>query len=184
MLRPVDYHVEDLIGLFNELFQSTENTCIERGDKEPIYLPADAQCTYDRVVFAHGYFSSALHEVSHWCIAGQQRRRQVDYGYWYAPDGRSRDQQLAFERVEVAPQALEWIFSQACGLRFVASADNLSGDCSDSETFKVALYQRVQQWCQQGLPARAQRFRDQLARFYRRPAELHCAQFSLSELFL
>jgi len=183
-LRGVDRRVEDLIRLFNALFQRTENTCIEVGDKEPIYLPANAQCGYNRVVFAHGYFSSALHEIAHWCIAGRQRRDQIDYGYWYEPDGRSILQQQDFERVEVAPQALEWIFSEACGLRFVVSVDNLSGARSDGESFKVALYQRVLTLCKQGLPVRAERFRYQLATFYQRSTELQAAQFSLSQLSL
>ncbi len=34
------------------------------------------------------FFASALHEISHWCVAGKARREQVDFGYWYCPDGR------------------------------------------------------------------------------------------------
>ena len=183
-LRGQGCRAEDLIALFNGLFQHSENTRIEAGDGEPVYLPADGQCDYHRVVFAHGYCPSVLHEVAHWCIAGEQRRRQVDYGYWYAPDGRSQQQQQAFERVEIAPQALEWIFSQACGLRFVVSADNLSGESSDSALFKQALFTRVLELCQRGLPVRAQRFRQQLATFYQRPDSFCAEQFSLSELSL
>ncbi|PPS58814.1 hypothetical protein CRX72_23640 [Pantoea sp. BRM17] len=59
-----------------------------KGDDEPIYLPADAESPWHRVVFAHGFYASALHEISHWCIAGDARRQQVDFGYWYCPDGR------------------------------------------------------------------------------------------------
>ncbi|MDI8993212.1 elongation factor P hydroxylase, partial [Salmonella enterica subsp. enterica serovar Anatum] len=42
-----------------------------------IYLPADAQVPYHRIVFAHGFYASALHEISHWCIAGKARRELV-----------------------------------------------------------------------------------------------------------
>src|SRR3546814_2809228 len=49
--------------------------------------------------------------VAHWCLAGAARRRQDDYGYWYAADGRDLEQQHLFEQVEVKPQALELLFS-------------------------------------------------------------------------
>ena len=115
----------DLIMLFNGLFRQPRQTILVRGDDEPEYLPAGSGPA--QVVFAHGYFSSALHEVSHWCIAGEYRRTLQDYGYWYCPDGRSREQQCAFEQVEVKPQALEWLFALACGWRFHISVDNLAG---------------------------------------------------------
>lgn len=111
--------------LFNGLFRQPRQTILVRGDDEPEYLPAGSGPA--QVVFAHGYFSSALHEVSHWCIAGEYRRTLQDYGYWYCPDGRSREQQCAFEQVEVKPQALEWLFALACGWRFHISVDNLAG---------------------------------------------------------
>ncbi len=50
-------------------------------------------------------FASALHEISHWCIAGKARRELVDFGYWYCPDGRDAMTQSQFEDVEVKPQA-------------------------------------------------------------------------------
>lgn len=111
--------------LFNGLFCQPYQTVLVRGDNEPEYLPAGPGPA--QVLFAHGYFSSALHEISHWCIAGKYRRTLQDYGYWYSPDGRSREQQCAFEQVEVKPQALEWLFALACGWRFHISVDNLAG---------------------------------------------------------
>jgi elongation factor P hydroxylase len=72
-----------------------------------------------------------------------------DYGYWYAPDGRSAEQQELFEQSEVKPQALEWMFSVACGQVFRLSTDNLS--CSvespSSGLFSVAVAAQAQQWC-------------------------------------
>src|SRR5690606_39383874 len=53
------------------------------------YLPASEPDGLARVVFAHGFFASALHEIAHWCIAGDYRRTLHDYGYWYCPDGRT-----------------------------------------------------------------------------------------------
>ncbi|PAW13612.1 elongation factor P hydroxylase, partial [Klebsiella pneumoniae] len=28
----------------------------------------------DRIVFAHGFCQSPVHEISHWCVAGKARR--------------------------------------------------------------------------------------------------------------
>lgn len=58
-------------------------------------------------------FNSALHEISHWTIAGAKRRLLPDLGYWYAPDGRTKEQQDLFEQVEIKPQAIEWLFAQS-----------------------------------------------------------------------
>ena len=85
---------------------------------------------------------------------GEARRQQVDYGYWYAPDGRSTEQQALFEQVEVKPQALEWLLSTACGYRFRVSADNLEADLGASEGFKQAIFEQVQHYCRQGVSAR------------------------------
>ncbi|SUC30833.1 Protein of uncharacterised function, DUF462 [Providencia rettgeri] len=82
------HNYQDLINIFDECFGVTYNTRLVKGDDEPIYLPADEAVPYHRIVFAHGFFTSGLHEISHWCIAGEARRQQVDYGYWYCPDGR------------------------------------------------------------------------------------------------
>ena len=107
-----------------------------------------------------------MHEISHWLIAGQQRRQLVDYGYWYVPDGRSAKQQKQFEQVEIKPQALEWILSEACGYRFVLSVDNLNGEPGDISSFKQAIVEQVQVYCREGLPARAKQLRDCLCKFY------------------
>ena len=79
---------EVLRALFDGLFLASENTCLLQGGAEPVYLPADADHPQNRIVFRLDYAASALHEIAHWCIAGAARRRLIDYGYWYSPDGR------------------------------------------------------------------------------------------------
>ena len=85
-----------------------------------------------------------MHELSHFFIAGEQRRQLSDFGYWYAPDGRTAAQQQAFERVEIKPQALECLFSLACGRDFQVSQDNLFADFDTStSTFAHDVYQQA-----------------------------------------
>lgn len=160
------HRIEDLIRLFDDCFFAPFNTRLIRGEDEPIYLPADATCDYHRVVFAHGFYASALHEIAHWCIAGAARRLQVDYGYWYCPDGRNAQQQKAFEQVEVKPQAIEWAFSLAAGFSFRVSTDNLNGVEPDRHAFQAAVEGQLQHYQQSGFPPRAQRFIHQLEQFY------------------
>ncbi|QPG07149.1 elongation factor P hydroxylase [Salinimonas marina] len=144
-----------LIRVFNSSFYERFNTRLVRGTDEPVYLPADTDCDYHRIVFAHGFFSSALHEVAHWCVAGQQRRLLEDYGYWYCPDGRNAQQQAAFEQVEIKPQAIEWAFTLAAGRKFRVSTDNLDGAEPDREGFSRAVEQQLLCFLQSGFPARA-----------------------------
>ena len=64
----------------------------------------------------------------------------MDYGYWYQPDGRDEQTQAEFEKVEVKPQALEWIFTQSLGQEFFLSTDNLSGGgASNIDSFKIKI---------------------------------------------
>ena len=125
---PRKLKVEELTAIFNSLFSDSFNTRLEGGADEPLYLPASSSCKHNRLVFCQDYISSALHEVAHWCLAGEKRRNLIDYGYWYHPDGRSRAQQKIFEKVEIRPQALEWIFSVAASHSFTVSTDNLLGN--------------------------------------------------------
>ena len=161
------HNPNDLIMLFNDLFRESQGTILVRGGDEPEYLPASETGDVAQIIFAHGYYASALHEISHWCIAGEQRRTLRDYGYWYCPDGRSASQQQAFERVEIKPQALEWLFSVAAGSVFHISVDNLSGDGgSDEAAFCSNVAKQADRYLQQGLPARATLFFDTLRTFY------------------
>ncbi|RKG52342.1 hypothetical protein D7V64_09700 [Acinetobacter cumulans] len=136
--------VDWLILHFNHWF-SHLNVTLVRGDFEPEYFPADEHGPA-RIQFAHGYFNSALHEISHWTIAGAQRRLLPDLGYWYAPDGRSAEQQALFEQVEIKPQAIEWLFAQAFGRKFRVSLDNLTGDGGDGAQFKDNVFSQLQRY--------------------------------------
>ncbi len=166
-----------LITLFDRCFSDEFQTRLIKGDDEPIYLPADAESPWNRVVFAHGFYASALHEISHWCIAGEARRKQVDFGYWYCPDGRDALTQSQFETVEVKPQALEWMFCVAAGFPFNVSCDNLNGDCEpDRIAFQRKMHAQVMSYLTSGIPARPARFIAALAEFYGRPS-LSASQF-------
>lgn len=146
-----------LIQLFNQLFIDQQVQLV-RGSHEPEYFPAH-NGELARIEFAHGFFNSALHELSHWCIAGKARRQLSDFGYWYAADGRSEAQQRAFERVEIKPQALECLFTLACQRPFQVSQDNLFADFDTSHsTFATDVYQQAQSYIAQpqSLPRDAQ----------------------------
>lgn len=159
-------NADDIIQLFNHCFAKTENTILVGNAEEPIYKPADGNCSYNQVVFTRDYFSSALHEIAHWCIAGKARRTQIDYGYWYLPDGRDAQQQASFEAVEVRPQALEYAFSLAANVKFRVSIDNLQGEETCSKEFELAVEKRLMQYIDSGFNARTQQFLDALHRFY------------------
>lgn len=158
---------DDLVHIFNHCFSGKFKTRLVGGGDEPIYLPADSLCDHHRIIFTRDYFASALHEVAHWCIAGEQRRQRVDYGYWYAPDGRTASQQSAFEQVEVRPQALEWLFSRAAGYRFRISADNVEQGLSASDAFTRAVTSQVRHYCETGLAPRPQQFLQALIHYYK-----------------
>ncbi|MEJ2415512.1 MAG: elongation factor P hydroxylase [Exilibacterium sp.] len=175
-------HCDNLITVFNRQFWLSHNTRLQKGGVEPVYLPADARVSCHRIIFTRDYFSSALHEIAHWCVAGAKRRLQIDYGYWYAADGRSAEQQRLFEQVEVKPQALEWIFSQAAGHGFRASADNLEAGIGPSAAFKRSVHQQVLDYCSVGLPARAAAFTGALAVHYGRPSPLAAQYYQLASL--
>ncbi len=149
------HHYEQLIEIFNSCFADEFNTRLIKGDDEPIYLPADAEVPYNRIVFAHGFYASAIHEISHWCIAGKARRELVDFGYWYCPDGRDAQTQSQFEDVEVKPQALDWLFCVAAGYPFNVSCDNLEGDFEpDRVVFQRRVHAQVMDYLANGIPER------------------------------
>lgn len=152
-----------LIRQFNAWF-AHHHTVLVRGDSEPEYFAASGD-TPAKIVFAHGFFASALHEISHWCVAGRKRRQLNDFGYWYAPDGRSQAQQQAFEQVEIIPQAIECLLTLACGRRFRVSQDNLSADFDTHvSTFPSDVCQQAVTFWQTGdkLPTDAKRLLSQL----------------------
>jgi len=172
------HDIQDLIHLFNRTFSDKYNTHLVKGGDEPLYSPANEYCTYHQIIFAHGYYASAFHEISHWCQAGKERRLLEDFGYWYAPDGRNEEQQKQFEQVEIIPQAIEWAFNRAAQRKFHISADNLNGFQSNSQIFKAKVYQQVLHFLEQGFPTRAQQFIESLAQFYKTPLPLTKSNFS------
>lgn len=152
-----------VVSLFNRQFNNSYRTCLTGGAQEPLYQPATSTDQLHKLSFRADYLSSALHEVAHWCIAGPQRLLQEDFGYWYSPDGRSTIEQRQFEKVEVKPQALEWMFSVACDHDFSISLDNLN--CTDHEDnkayqlFERAIVDQCLYWCENSqLPTRADCF--------------------------
>ena len=173
---------QDLIKLFAKCFAASYNTRLVGGAPEPEYLPADAQEPMHRIFFTLDYYRSALHEIAHWCVAGPARRELPDFGYWYAPDGRTAQQQAAFEQVEVKPQALEWLFCAAAGHGFRVSLDNLSGEATDAGPFKQRVVNQVQAYLSQGMPERAACFIDALLNHYRPAQQLDPGAFSLEHL--
>lgn len=170
------WKLEDIIALFDGVFERTYDTRLIRGGDEPLYRPASDDTPYHQVIFARGFYASALHEISHWCIAGEARRQHEDYGYWYLPDGRNAEQQRAFEQAEIAPQALESLFTAACGREFHVSVDNLGGDADvDRHAFAEKVFTRAERYMQDGLPRRVAAFRNALYRYYQASATLEQA---------
>jgi len=169
---------QDLIVLFNATFTDTENTVLLKGGHEPIYIPANNADQHHQIIFTHDYFSSALHEISHWCIAGKKRRLLEDYGYWYSPDGRDVKQQSEFEKVEVKPQAIEWAFSCATGKLFAVSTDNLHAAPVNIQGFQDAVQQQVLLYLEFGFPPRAAEFMKVLQAFYQTES-LHRGMFDV-----
>ena len=102
--------------------------------------------------------------LAHWCLAGRRRRRLEDYGYWYRPDGRSAQEQEDFEKVEVDPQSIEWIFSDACDFAFNLSADNVCGATGSSSKFEEAVASWKRHFLAGAPPARADAFCSALSR--------------------
>ncbi|WNC73494.1 elongation factor P hydroxylase [Thalassotalea psychrophila] len=174
------HNYQDLIHIFAEQFSLTDNTRLVKGDDEPIYLPADERYSYHRIIFAHGFYASAFHEISHWCIAGKNRRLLEDFGYWYAPDGRDAKQQENFEQVEIKPQAIEWAFCIASGFNFNVSADNLSGIEVDRFGFQCKVFEQVINYLEYGFPKSAKLFIDALIAFYQPGLILNAEMFEFN----
>ncbi|NRA71426.1 MAG: elongation factor P hydroxylase [Gammaproteobacteria bacterium] len=177
----MQHSYQNLIDIFNQQFLTSHQTELVKGGDEPIYLPADQQNRYHRIIFARGFFASALHEISHWLVAGESRRLLEDFGYWYCPDGRDQQTQIKFEQVEIKPQAIEWALATACGFRFNVSSDNLNGWQSNRVAFQHQVHQQVKQLIEQGFNARTQQLLLALNQFYQTPA-IAISQFHYCEI--
>lgn len=188
----INHSAADLETLFLAEFGKDYKTRLLGGADEPLYRPASAGSGFHVIDFhvidfhvieyTRDYFASALHEIAHWCIAGAARRQQKDYGYWYAPDGRTPAQQQRFEQVEVKPQALEWLFSTAAGFPFRVSADNLEAGTGASDAFRQAIWQQARHYCHSGPPVRAARFIRRLSNFYGVPEPCHPDHYRREQL--
>jgi elongation factor P hydroxylase len=144
-----------LTELLNERYLPDYHTILLGGFDEPFYL-APKQGRAAQIQFTRDYFRSALHELAHWCIAGEKRRKRDDFGYWYAPDGRTQEQQDAFFKLEIKPQAIEWALSLLCGVKFDVSVDNLGNAVSGAGEFKQAVYLQLCDYVHNAFPARAE----------------------------
>lgn len=174
-----------LEAVFSRCFLESEGTVLVGGAMEPLYEPASRLDEPHRIFYREDFFASALHEVAHWCIAGPERRRQRDFGYWYAPDGRDAAAQRAFEAVEEKPQSLEWLFSLACGYPFQVSIDNLdpaTGALPQTQLFCDRVFQRALDWQRRGLPARAGAFFAALAQDFDTGVALATLQLQRADL--
>lgn len=142
---------------FHALFEKSYNVRLEGGFPEPVYIPA-TDTEPARIRFTRDYATSALHEIAHWCVAGESRRKLPDYGYWYRPDGRNAEEQAQFFEQEVKNQALEKAFSIKFGIDFQVSADNLKGNPGDTLTFARKVDEQLELYRTRGFPKRAEMF--------------------------
>ena len=76
----MEHKLEDIIAIFNQCFEEEYNTRLVKGGDEPIYIPANDEVPYNAIYFARGFYSSALHEIAHWLVAGKERRKLEDFG--------------------------------------------------------------------------------------------------------
>ena len=124
---------------FNKWVGKRYATRLQGGATEPYYEALNKAMGCAVIWYREDYVRSALHELAHWCIAGQDRRQRDDYGYWYAPDGRTESQQEAFFKVERLPQAIERWFCESLGVPFSVSLDNLDGSLSQTAAASFEL---------------------------------------------
>ena len=155
---------KQISNLFNQVF-ADEHVQLVGGAEEPLYQPAgvvDICRSKDRapalIHYREDFAASALHEVAHWCIAGPERRQQIDFGYRYIPPPRSIRQQEAFYRSELRTQALESLFADAAGLVFQVSADDLEADISEFSCAVESSRQMMRDWMDNSTDDRARRF--------------------------
>ena len=143
---------EMISDLFNSTFEEKYRVRLIGGAAEPIYLPPTDKKT-GAICFREDFVSSALHEVAHWCLAGRDRRKMIDFGYEYISPPRDEIAQKIFLHAEARVQGLERLFSEVSGVSFSASLDNL--DCDEVTTkkmpnlvleFETALETESQNW--------------------------------------
>lgn len=140
-----------IAGRINAHIRARYGTLIVGGAREPLYQPPVGR-SIAIIRYTRDYAQSVLHEVAHWCLAGDERRLLEDYGYWYDPPPRTPNQQVAFFAAEERVQALESLFAAACGLRFHVSADQPGTDVG---AFAASVHDRAARWLRAGLTGRS-----------------------------
>lgn len=150
-----------ITATFNRLFGVSHRVCMTGGGAEPLYEPALPDRAA-RIVFTADYPASALHEAAHWCLAGAARRCLRDYGYSYLPGPRDPASRAAFFASECDVQAIEALFAEVCGVRFVVSADDFEASPAEIEAFEGKVRRAIALRRTGGLPPRAALLRDAL----------------------
>ncbi|MFT2112401.1 elongation factor P hydroxylase [Marinomonas sp. 2405UD68-3] len=152
------FSADELILCFNGCFERSHHVRLVGGASEPLYSPGAGGDVPAKIHFRLDYVSSALHEISHWCVAGDARLQLEDYGYWYEPDNRTLELQKKFEAVEVKPQAIEKAFHLVLGIPFRVSADNLSLQDYSTEPFEGLVDDQFLSYVNNGFPQRVEAF--------------------------
>ena len=134
LLHSLEVCFEEVVGVWYA-------TTLKGGAEEPYYEAFNSEFGCAVIWYREDYLRSALHELAHWCVAGAERRTKNDYGYWYAPDGRTESQQALFFEVERRPQAIERWFCEILGVPFAVSLDNLDGNVPHAAVaaFEIAV---------------------------------------------
>lgn len=147
------------------------------------YIKQASSCVNHTLFYREDFYASALHEISHWCIAGYNRRKKLDFGYWYIAEGRNKTAQQKFYTVEKKPQAIEYLFSIAAAYPFSVSADNPEQCCDNNDFWQQVNVQAVA-YCKTGMPLRAKQFCQALLGFYQPNVEFSAWFNSLETLLL
>ena len=144
----------DVARVFNLAFVDYK-VVMNGGHAEPLYVPG---VRVAEIHYTQDHAASALHEAAHWCTAGQRRRRLKDYGYFYSPPPRTEVDRARFEAVEVEAQSMELLFSEAAGLLFQPSTDDVDAPTNGLDTFSHRILLRARERRRLGLPERAEKF--------------------------
>ncbi len=165
-MSPINY--TPFIQLFNTEFKDTEATIIAESPDEPIYLPVDESNSFNRILYTKDSYTSVLHEISHWCIAGSERRKKIDYGYWYKPGSQTPKEAELYKKFESKTHGIEWIFCIAAGVPFHIIPNNVAAGFEISQDLKEGVYAATLNYLNHGLPANAERFKQRLLKHYQR----------------
>ena len=164
--------LEFLTKTFHTLFAESDDPTILLGNaKEPVYLPKNSSNPYNRIYYRDNFLSSALHEICHWTIAGQARRQIVDFGYWYTDQRGSQRMQKSFLKVEIVPQALEWILTSSLDQPFFVSLDSF-GDSELLPDFRKSVRDKALTFYNGRKPPRFEKLLSRILT-YRNPERFH-----------